>query len=124
MLIMLFFLIIALQMGKWLKSTGHKYLQEAGMVTLLGVAAGGILNCLDMHKYVSSLTTDFTELFLILLLPPIIFEAGYNMKKKPFCKNIGAILLYSFLGTFIAIACTSGMFLLVSGWGIEPKLNW
>lgn len=76
-----------------------------------------------MHQYVTNLTTDFTDLFLILLLPPIIFEAGYNMKKKPFWKNIGAILSYSFLGTFLAIASTSLMFKLCSTF-VDPPLSW
>jgi NhaP-type Na+/H+ or K+/H+ antiporter len=47
---------------------------------------------------------------LILLLPPIIFESGYNMRKKPFFKNIGAIMAYSFIGTFIAIFSSSFLF--------------
>jgi NhaP-type Na+/H+ or K+/H+ antiporter len=110
MLIMLFMLMIAITFGHFLKKSGHKYLQEAGLTTLLGLAAGGVLNLMNMQTYVTDLATHFTSLFLILLLPPIIFESGYNMKKKPFFKNIGAILAYSFIGTFIAIACSSVMF--------------
>lgn len=71
----------------------------------------------------SNLTTDFTELFLILLLPPIIFESGYNMRKKPFFKNIGAILLYSFIGTFIAIFLSSVMFW-ETGKITSPAFTW
>lgn len=47
---------------------------------------------------------------MILLLPPIIFESGYNMQKRPFVKNIGSVLMYSFLGTFIAITFSSFFF--------------
>ncbi len=110
MLIMLFLLMISITLGHWLKKSGHKYLQEAGLTTLIGIIAGSLLKVLNMQIYVENLTKHFTELFLILLLPPIIFESGYNMKKKPFFKNIGAILAYSFIDTFIAIFASSFMF--------------
>lgn len=123
MLIMLFMLMIAITFGHFLKKSGHKYLQEAGLTTLLGLAAGGALRLMHMEQYVADLTTHFTSLFLILLLPPIIFESGYNMKKKPFFKNIGAIMAYSFIGTFIAIFASSAMFYL-AGKICDPPFTW
>lgn len=37
-----------------------------------------------------------------MLLPPIIFEAGYSLNKKNFIDNIGAIFLYAMAGTLIS----------------------
>lgn len=56
---------------------------------------------------------------MILLLPPIIFESGYNLEQGPFFKNIGTIIMYSFLGTFIAIIITSLSYYGITNWTPE-----
>ena len=103
-------LMLAVALGHYLKKSKHKYLQESGLTVILGVVAGGLFKLFNMENYITNLTRHFATMFILLLLPPIIFEAGFNMNKKPFFSNFGTVIAYSFLGTFIAIFTSSILF--------------
>ena len=122
-LIMLFLLMLSIMGGHFLKKKRHRYLQESGLTTMIGVAAGLILKSMDIEEYTTNLSNHFVRLFMILLLPPIIFESGYNMQKKHFFRNIGSITMYAFLGTFIAIVTSSFMFWIFGYAGLTPDFT-
>uniref|UniRef100_UPI003AAB3948 sodium/hydrogen exchanger 7 isoform X6 n=1 Tax=Centroberyx gerrardi TaxID=166262 RepID=UPI003AAB3948 len=106
----------------WLfKHRRVRFLHETGLAMIYGLLVGVILrygipatsyhnktppSCSLKEGPVSTLLLNVTfdpEVFFNILLPPIIFHAGYSLKKRHFFRNLGSIITYAFLGT--AISC-------------------
>ncbi|KAL9235070.1 hypothetical protein vseg_009866 [Gypsophila vaccaria] len=84
----------------------NRWANESITSLLLGLLSGGIV--LWIKKGQSSRILVFNEeLFFIYLLPPIIFNAGFQVKKKQFFKNFSIILMFGVLGTIISFCLVS-----------------
>lgn len=67
---------------------------------------------------------DFdANIFFVGLLPPIIFNSGYTMKRRYFFENIVPILTYSIFGTMIMSIVTGTLIYIVGRFGWVTKFS-
>ncbi|CAJ1976171.1 unnamed protein product [Sphenostylis stenocarpa] len=96
----------------------NRWANESIIALLLGLCAGTVV--LFVTNFQSAKILIFSEdLFFLYLLPPIIFNAGFQVKKKQFFKNFTTILLFGVIGTVISFCLISvGALMLIQWIGI------
>jgi sodium/hydrogen exchanger 8 len=96
----------------------NSFLPESGMILLVGMATGFVINLFvdvrvvepandasnnDNDEFVVQSLLSFSPVvFMIVLLPPIIFNSGYHLRKELFFRHFVPILLFSVVGTLIS----------------------
>ncbi|ESO98871.1 hypothetical protein LOTGIDRAFT_81744, partial [Lottia gigantea] len=84
----------------------------------------GVVETTQSDALLEQTVTFDPELFFNVMLPIIIFEAGYSMKRRHFFKNLGAIMSFAFIGTTISCFAFGGvMFGLTRLMDIDFSLN-
>ncbi|KAL1514918.1 hypothetical protein AB1Y20_003998 [Prymnesium parvum] len=92
-----------------IKCQQAEVLTETSTLMLLGFLFGVLWWGINQEQPHVSQSAFVHDIIYYLLLPPIIFEAGFTMRKRKFFANFGRILLYAILGTLIAILAAGGM---------------
>eukprot|EP01118_Nematostelium_gracile_P007983 TRINITY_DN2619_c0_g1_i1.p1 TRINITY_DN2619_c0_g1~~TRINITY_DN2619_c0_g1_i1.p1 ORF type:complete len:542 (-),score=118.02 TRINITY_DN2619_c0_g1_i1:168-1793(-) len=118
-----FLVLLSLEIGSFLigyvlKQNHFKYLHEAGATMLFGAIVGGFIRFLSNVDRLKSIVTFQSSVFFLFLLPPIILESGYNMKRSNFFKNFGGIMAFALVGTSIATFVTGGLIWAVASSGL------
>ena len=100
-------LLAALLLGELLHRFHVRVLTHSGAIMLLGMLANGcVLLANNGHPLLIANSPTVHDLIYYALLPPIIYEAGFSMRKRGFFANFVPILLLSVLGTLISILST------------------
>eukprot|EP00299_Pterocystis_sp_00344_P002109 c1211_g1_i1.p1 GENE.c1211_g1_i1~~c1211_g1_i1.p1 ORF type:complete len:544 (-),score=108.78 c1211_g1_i1:219-1850(-) len=86
-------------------------LPEAAFAVIVGAVLSGLFYAgqYEHGEHLDDIIKFDKEFFFVWLLPPIIFEAGYNMNRKAFFDNIVPTILYAFLGTFVSTMIIGGI---------------
>ena len=82
-----------------------KWLPDAGGFILVGSLLGAIMTS-KMSDYQMNLGTFNDDLFLYILLPPIIFNASLSIDKKKFKAYLFPVFMFAVLGTLISAVTT------------------
>ena len=70
----------------------------------------GLIVALIIHETFNGTVIQFSdENFFLIILPPIIFAAGYTLKKKNFIRSLGLIIGLGIFGTIIAMGIISAI---------------
>ncbi|KNA07400.1 hypothetical protein SOVF_172210 [Spinacia oleracea] len=84
----------------------NRWMNESITALLIGLATGVIILLISGGKS-SHLLVFSEDLFFIYLLPPIIFNAGFQVKKKQFFRNFITIILFGAIGTLVSFTIIS-----------------
>ncbi|KAH6575736.1 hypothetical protein BASA60_004881 [Batrachochytrium salamandrivorans] len=103
-LILVSILVCILLISYFLQRRQIHFIHETVVSIFLGSLVGALIRFSPVggDGGIQQMVTFDHRYFFNLLLPPIILNSGYDMKRRNFFKNFGSILIFAFFGTFIS----------------------
>jgi NhaP-type Na+/H+ or K+/H+ antiporter len=95
---------------------------EASLVVIFG----GLIAYLASHNsytHFNDKVSFDSNLFFYFCLPPIVLASGFNMKRKIFFENFGAVLIFGVFSTILQFFLFSFGLWFINGMGVFTKFN-
>ena len=104
------------------------YIPEAGLTVLIGCGVGLLIKLhieVTSSYHMEELATFDEGTFALVLLPIIIFDAGFGAKKARFFGNIGPICIMALVGTTISTVFVGSCLKILGDIGLsEVDMGW
>ncbi|GFR52219.1 hypothetical protein Agub_g14669 [Astrephomene gubernaculifera] len=117
LLIQLILLAAAFVIGRWLERIRFQWLGEAGAALLLGLGVGLVLRAAGVGARLAAAVAFKGGIFFYVLLPVIMFDAGYSLDTRMFIRNLGSVCAFAFAGTTISCFVVGLMMWAFGEWG-------
>jgi sodium/hydrogen exchanger-like protein 6/7 len=87
------------------------YVHESSMAILMGIITAAIA------KYALHQEIQFNnEIFFTIILPPIIFSAGYSLRKSLFFENFAIVAFLGIIGTIIGFLSLTSFLIFINSY--------
>ncbi|KAJ5075998.1 sodium/hydrogen exchanger [Anaeramoeba ignava] len=124
MLALFFLLILSILISHFFKRKKVQFIHQTGISIALGILGGFIIKYgFHIGERFQSFFSFDEDIFMLFLLPQIIFESGYNMQRRHFFRNFGSVILFAILGTIISTFLIGGFLIILSDHGVILKLT-
>lgn len=98
-----------------------QWVPDAVIYVLVGAFTGGVCRLIAPHIVARRLSFN-NDLFLHILLPPIVFQAALKINKRSFRRDLFPIFSFAILGTFFSAIAVGFITYYLTKWGSGTSL--